>query len=145
MSRSRGGPAPTLQFTSDGRVCYAHEPMSAEPTVLVVDDDPDIRESIEELLRSDGLDAAVAANGEEALRVIDQRRIDVILLDLMMPVMDGRQMVEEMRRRNVRVPVVLLSAGRDLRRVSQELGLPAVEKPFDLDELLARVRENLPG
>lgn len=119
--------------------------MSAEPTVLVVDDDPDIRESIEELLRSDGLDAAVAANGEEALRVIDQRRIDVILLDLMMPVMDGRQMVEEMRRRNVRVPVVLLSAGRDLRRVSQELGLPAVEKPFDLDELLARVRENLPG
>jgi len=137
-------PAATLPFPFDGRLCYAHEPMAAEPTVLVVDDDPDIRESIEELLRSDGLDAAVAANGEEALRVLDQRRIDVILLDLMMPVMDGRQMVEEMRRRNLQVPVVLLSAGRDLRRVSQELGLPAVEKPFDLDELLARVRENLP-
>ncbi|WP_373045029.1 response regulator [Vulgatibacter sp.] len=118
--------------------------MAAEPTVLVVDDDPDIRESIEELLRSDGLDAAVAANGEEALRVIAQRPIQVILLDLMMPVMDGRQMVEEMRRRNIDIPVVLLSAGRDLRRVSQELGLPAVEKPFDLDELLGRVRENLP-
>lgn len=115
----------------------------AEPTVLVVDDDPDIRESIEELLRSDGLDAAVAANGEEALRVLGQRKIDLVLLDLMMPVMDARQMVEEMRRREIDVPVVLLSAGRDLRRVSQELGLPAVEKPFDLDELLERVRENL--
>lgn len=112
-------------------------------TVLVVDDDPDIRESIEELLRSDGLDAAVAANGEEALRVLGERRIGVILLDLMMPVMDGRQLVEEMRRRSMNVPVVLLSAGRDLRRVSQELGLPAVEKPFDLDDLLAKVRDNL--
>lgn len=116
----------------------------ADPTVLVVDDDPDIRESIQELLRSDGLEAAVAANGEDGLRVLDQRHIDVVLLDLMMPVMDGRQMVEEMRRREIDVPVVLLSAGRDLKRVAQELGLPAVEKPFDLDELLDRVRENLP-
>ena len=117
--------------------------MAEAHTVLVVDDDPDIRESIEELLRSDGLDAAVAANGQEALRVIEQRGIGVVLLDLMMPVMDGRQMVEEMRKRGISVPVVLLSAGRDLRRVSQELGLPAIEKPFDLDELLAKVREHL--
>ena len=149
MSERAGAPSVaennrTLEFTPPARLCYAHGPMAAEPTVLVVDDDPDIRESIEELLRSDGLDAAVAANGEEALRVLGQRAIHVILLDLMMPVMDGRQMVEEMRKRDIRVPVVLLSAGRDLRRVSQDLGLPAVEKPFDLDELLARVRENLP-
>ena len=119
--------------------------MPVEPTVLVVDDDPDIRESIEELLRSDGLEAIVAAHGEEALRILEQRPIQVILLDLMMPVMDGRQMVEEMRRRGIEVPVVLLSAGRDLRRVAQELSLPAVEKPFDLDELLEKVREHLPA
>jgi len=115
----------------------------ALPTVLVVDDDPDIRESIEELLTSDGLHAAVASNGLEALRVIENRPIGVVLLDLMMPVMDGRQMVEEMRRRGLSVPVVLLSAGRDLRRVSSELGLDAIEKPFDLDELLTKVREHL--
>lgn len=116
---------------------------SPSQTVLVVDDDPDIRESIEELLRSDGLDTASASNGEEALRVLEERSIGVILLDLMMPVMDGRQMVEEMRRRQLEVPVVLLSAGRDLRRVAQELGLPAIEKPFDLDDLLDNVHESL--
>lgn len=114
-------------------------------TVLVVDDDPDIRDSIEELLRSDGLDATGASNGEEALNLLTQRPIGVVLLDLMMPVMDGRQLVEEMRKREIAVPVVLLSAGRDLRRVAAELDLPAVEKPFDLDELLERVRASLPA
>lgn len=114
-------------------------------TVLVVDDDPDIRDSIEELLRSDGLDATGASNGEEALHLLTQRPIGVVLLDLMMPVMDGRQLVEEMRKREIAVPVVLLSAGRDLRRVAAELDLPAVEKPFDLDELLERVRASLPA
>jgi two-component system response regulator MprA len=117
--------------------------VTALKTVLVVDDDPDIRESIEELLRSDGLDATSAANGEEALRALAARPVDAVLLDLMMPVMDGRQFVEELRRRGVPVPVVLLSAGRDLRRVSAELALPAVEKPFDLDVLLAQVHRSL--
>lgn len=117
--------------------------MAPEPTVLVVDDDPDIRESIEELLRSDGLDAMAASNGEEALRILEERPIHAILLDLMMPVMDGRQLVEEMRRREIDVPVVLLSAGRELHRVAEELRLPAIEKPFDLEELLDRVRQAL--
>lgn len=111
--------------------------------VLVVDDDPDIRDSIEELLRSDGLQATSAANGVEALNILSKTPIGVVLLDLMMPVMDGRQLVEEMRRREIDVPVVLLSAGRDLGRVSKELALPAVEKPFDLDDLLDAVRKNL--
>lgn len=115
-----------------------------ERTVLVVDDDPDIRDSIEELLRSDGLETTGAANGAEALRLLTERPIGMVLLDLMMPVMDGKQLVEEMRRREIAVPVVLLSAGRELRKVAAELNLPAVEKPFDLDELLDKVRAALP-
>lgn len=111
--------------------------------VLVVDDDPDIRYSIEELLRSDGLQATGAANGAEALRILAEAPIGVVLLDLMMPIMDGRQLVKEMRRREIHVPVVLLSAGRELEKVSSELSLPAVEKPFDLDHLLDTVRANL--
>jgi DNA-binding response OmpR family regulator len=118
-------------------------PTDATQTVLIVDDDPDIRDSIEELLRSDGLPSATAANGEEALRTLEAGPIGVILLDLMMPVMDGRQLVEEMRHRGIDVPVILLSAGRDLRKVAAELDLPAIEKPFDLDDLLAKVREAL--
>ena len=118
-------------------------PTDATQTVLIVDDDPDIRDSIEELLRSDGLPSATAANGEEALRALAAGPVGVILLDLMMPVMDGRQLVEEMRRRKLDVPVILLSAGRDLRKVAAELSLPAIEKPFDLDDLLAKVRDAL--
>lgn len=118
-------------------------PTDATRTVLIVDDDPDIRDSIEELLRSDGLPSTTAANGEEALGSLERGTIGVVLLDLMMPVMDGRKLVEEMRRRRLEIPVILLSAGRDLRRVATELGLPAVEKPFDLDDLLRLVRAAL--
>jgi DNA-binding response OmpR family regulator len=118
-------------------------PTNAAQTVLIVDDDPDIRDSIEELLRSDGLPPATAANGEEALRALETGPVGVILLDLMMPVMDGRQFVEELRRRRIDIPVILLSAGRDLRRVAAELDLPAIEKPFDLDDLLGKVRSEL--
>lgn len=117
--------------------------VAANDMVLVVDDDPDIRDSIEELLRSDGLRATGASNGAEALRILAERPVGVVLLDLMMPIMDGRQLVEEMRRRNIEVPVVLLSAGRELGKISKELSLPAVEKPFDLDDLLDTVRANL--
>lgn len=118
-------------------------PIDANRTVLIVDDDPDIRDSIEELLGSDGIPSSTAANGEEALRSLEGGPIGVILLDLMMPVMDGRQLVEEMRRRKLDVPVILLSAGRDLRRVAAELNLPAIEKPFDLDDLLTKVHDAL--
>lgn len=116
---------------------------STNDTILVVDDDPDIRDSIAELLRSDGYLARSAPNGAEALRILSETPIGAVLLDLMMPVMDGRQLVNEMRQREIDVPVILLSAGRELGKVSQELALPAVAKPFDLDDLLDTVRENL--
>ncbi|AKU90358.1 response regulator [Vulgatibacter incomptus] len=113
----------------------------AEKTVLVVDDERDIREAIVEILLGDDIAAFGAASGEEAVRIASEQPIGLLILDLMMPEMDGRQVVEELRRRKLDVPVVLISAGRDLKRVASELGLPAVEKPFDLDHLLSTVRE----
>lgn len=112
-------------------------------TILVVDDDPDIRDTIKELLHSDGLEAATAASGPEALQILTEGSVGVVLLDLMMPVMNGAQVVEEMRRREIDVPVILLSAGRDLGRVSEELDLPALKKPFELEDLLHQVRSSL--
>lgn len=111
--------------------------------ILVVDDDPDIRDTIKELLHSDGLEAATASNGPEALRILAESSVGVVLLDLMMPDMNGRQVVEEMRRREIDVPVILLSAGRDVVRVSEELSLPALQKPFELEDLLDQVRSSL--
>lgn len=111
--------------------------------VLVVDDDPDIRDSLEDILRADGYEAAVAGSGAEALRILSECRVGLVLLDFMMPVMDGREVVEEMRRRRIDVPVILLSAGREITRLSDELDIPALRKPFELEELLREVRRSL--
>lgn len=113
------------------------------PTILVVDDEGDIREAIVEILLADDLAAVGVGSGEDALRYLSERSAGLVVLDLMMPGMDGRQVVCELRNRGIAVPVVLISAGRDLKRTAAELGLPAIEKPFDLDHLLSTVRENM--
>ncbi len=108
--------------------------------VLVVDDDPDIRELLSSALGDEGFEVAPAANGEEALAVISTFRPDVIVLDLMMPVMDGWQFASELRARDQEIPLVLLSAARDLRLHAQRLAAAdVIEKPFDLGELLPKV------
>ncbi|HEY0840024.1 MAG TPA: response regulator, partial [Vulgatibacter sp.] len=94
-------------------------------TVLVVDDEGDIREAIVEILLGDDLAAVGVGSGEDALRFLAERPAGLVVLDLMMPGMDGRQVVGELRKRGIEVPVVLISAGRDLKRTAAELGLPA--------------------
>lgn len=122
----------------------ARSPHHAEErTVLVVDDESELRDAIVEILRGEEIAAVGASGGEEALRMIEERPIALVILDLMMPEMDGQQVVAELRSRGIDVPVVLVSASRDLRRVAHELGLPAVAKPFDLDDLLDVVHAGL--
>jgi len=112
-------------------------------TVLVVDDEGDIRDAIVEILLGDEIAAMGAASGEDALRILSERPVGLVVLDLMMPGMDGRQVVGALRERGIETPVLLISAGRDLKRVATELGLPSIEKPFDLDHLLSMVHEGL--
>lgn len=83
-----------------------------------------------------------AANGREALDVLEQWRPSVIVLDLMMPVMDGWDFrAEQLRRATIAdVPVILLSGARDVRTSAEQLSAwLAIPKPFDLDVLLAAV------
>ena len=108
--------------------------------VLVVDDDPDIRELLFTALEDDGFEVVPAANGQEALAIIATFRPDVIVLDLMMPVMDGWQFARELRARDEDIPIVLLSAARDLRTHAKALSAAEIiEKPFDLSELLPKI------
>jgi CheY-like chemotaxis protein len=95
--------------------------------VLVVDDDPDIRELLFTALEDEGFEVVPAGNGHEALAIIETFRPDVIVLDLMMPVMDGWQFAAELRSRDEDIPIVLLSAAE------------IIEKPFDLSELLPKI------
>jgi len=108
--------------------------------VLVVDDDPDIRELLFTALEDEGFECVPAANGQEALAAMRTFHPDVIVLDLMMPVMDGWQFVKELRAREEDIPLVLLSAARDLKVHAKTLAAAEViEKPFDLSELLPKI------
>jgi two-component system, OmpR family, response regulator MprA len=111
--------------------------------ILVVDDEPAVREAVERALRLDGHDVQLAADGGEALTTLDERPPDAMVLDVLMPRVDGLELCRRMRLRGDRTPVLMLTA-RDA--VSDRVaGLDAgaddyLVKPFALDELLARVR-----
>ena len=117
-----------------------YRPTVAGKRVLVVDDDPDIRELLFTALEDEGFEVVPAGNGQEALAIIETFRPDVIVLDLMMPVMDGWQFAAELRARDEDIPIVLLSAARDLRTHAKALSAAEIiEKPFDLSELLPKI------
>ena len=115
------------------------------PSVLVVDDDPDVRGLLETYLELEGFDVLTATNGCDALARLRHARPSVILLDLMMPVMDGvefrRQQQEQPLIRDI--PVVCLSARHDARQTAAALGLTdCVTKPFDLERLIGVLRRH---
>jgi two-component system response regulator MprA len=111
--------------------------------ILVVDDEPAVREAVERALRLDGHDVVLAADGGEALDTLHEDPPDAVVLDVLMPRVDGLELCRRMRGRGDRTPVLMLTA-RDA--VSDRVaGLDAgaddyLVKPFALEELLARVR-----
>src|SRR5882724_1780559 len=112
-----------------------------ERVVLVVDDDPDILQTLALCLSTEGYEVLMASNGQEALEVLRRQKPACILLDLMMPVMDGWQFVSEMEQRGWRkAPLLILSADRAVQGHATRLHAEAyLAKPFDLDELLGKV------
>jgi len=111
--------------------------------ILVVDDEPAVREAVERALRLDGHDVLLAADGGEALVTLGERAPDAIVLDVLMPRVDGLELCRRMRLQGDRTPVLMLTA-RDAV-ADRVAGLDAgaddyLVKPFALDELLARVR-----
>jgi two-component system, OmpR family, response regulator len=110
--------------------------------VLVVDDDPAIRGLVADALRSEGFNVDLAAHGREALEAIRARRPVTVVLDLMMPVMDGFSFMEACKRESLcdDVPIVVISAVQDaLRRIDEMPVHACMAKPFDLDELVRTV------
>jgi two-component system, cell cycle sensor histidine kinase and response regulator CckA len=130
-SPPRPGPAPT-------------------PTILVVEDEVALRAAIRRLLQDAGYGVLEAANGATALALLDQAdagAIALVLTDLRMPVMDGRQLAAALARRRPSLPIVFMSGFTaqlmDLRLVSPHLAFLA--KPFRNDDLLAAVAGQLKG
>src|SRR5919106_1836616 len=112
--------------------------------VLIADDEPPILQLLETNLGLEGYETRTANNGREALDVIKEFHPDVVLLDVMMPVMDGWDVLRYMTDSKIDVRVILVSAKAhdNDRLMGWELGCDEyITKPFDLDELLARVAE----
>jgi two-component system response regulator MprA len=116
---------------------------SNSATILVVDDDRAIRESLDRALALEGYRVVAATDGAQALELVAEQQPDVIVLDLMMPNVDGLTVCRRLRARRDRTPILMLTARTETSdRVS---GLDAgaddyLPKPVELDELLARIR-----
>jgi CheY-like chemotaxis protein len=119
--------------------------------ILVVEDDDAIRGLVSEVLREDGYQVREATNGADALEKLRLGRPDLIVLDLMMPVMDGWTFVEKCRDKDWcgDVPIIVTSASHDLPRTADKLRSLGVRtclaKPFDVDGLLALVERYAPS
>lgn len=123
--------------------------------VLVVDDDPDIRDVLEALLEGEGFETVLANDGEQALEAIKKENPDLMILDLLMPVMDGfavcKQLQDPRWSKWKNMPVLILTSVREevsQRRYELETGLSLdvddyVEKPIDPDIVLDRVKKLL--
>lgn len=115
------------------------------PRILVVDDDPDILDALAEILENEGYQVDRARNGQEALEHLAADKPDLILLDLMMPVMDGWEFARRVGEQpDCRPPIVVLSADRNVGAKAKEIGAVGfLAKPFELAELLQIVHDAL--
>lgn len=110
--------------------------------LLLVDDDRTFRVSTAELLREDGHDVRTAADGEQAGRLLEEEDFDLVLLDLRMPGLDGNRIVEVLRTRGIRIPVLMISGYGTVDSAVESLHLGAddfLTKPVDPAELSRRV------
>jgi CheY-like chemotaxis protein len=115
--------------------------------ILVVDDDPDILEALSEILEAEGFEIRRARNGKEALERLEPDSPQLILLDLMMPVMDGWEFAQRMRQKPAAIssiPLIVLSADRNVGNKATDIGAVGyLAKPFELNDLLEMVRRAL--
>jgi len=119
--------------------------LKSKVCVLVVDDEPKIVALIKEALEAHHFEVVTASSGEEALVQVQSQRLDLILLDLAMPAMDGFEVLEKLKAspETSRIPVVVVTAKGDTRSIFKARELWAWDylvKPFDLDVLVETVK-----
>lgn len=110
--------------------------------VLVVDDEPELRNALQDLLEFEGYGVHCAGDGVEALEQVTLARPRLIVLDLMMPRMNGYEFMAELERRNLRqgIPILVLSADANARAKAAHIGANVgIAKPFDADVFLNEV------
>lgn len=116
-------------------------------TILVIDDEPAIVDILRSILEEEGYKVITASNGRQGLELISASRPDVVVCDIMMPLMDGRALCRAIEKDPYPqdIPVVLMSAVQDLLRKTDCKFAAYIQKPFDLDTVLNTVARVLEG
>jgi len=117
--------------------------MSAHSHILLVDDESAITDNLAPFLQRAGFEVSVASNGEEALTAIGSNSLDLIVSDVLMPKMDGRELLRSLRQDNNWIPIILLTqVGEAFERAMalEEGADDYINKPFEPHELVARIR-----
>jgi DNA-binding response OmpR family regulator len=126
--------------------------MEVKKHILIVDDDPGIRSSLAAFLSRSGLETVTAGDGEQALTALEREHFDLVVMDVLMPRLDGRETLRRLRREGNWVPVILLTQVGEAteRAMALEEGADDyLNKPFEAHELVARIRavlrRSMPG
>ena len=118
--------------------------------MLLIDDDPDFRRPLELAIRRAGFDLRVADNGREALRILQENPVDVLVTDIIMPEMEGIELILKLRRLHSELPVIAMSAGgrgdaESYLDLARDCGARfLLNKPFRIEALLGALQECLP-
>jgi CheY-like chemotaxis protein len=120
--------------------------MEPESLILIVEDDSAALMMLTHILQDEGYRVVTAMNGLEGMRVCEEAPPSLILLDMWMPIMDGRHFVEGLRARGPKIPFLIMSAGRNVRHWAHDLGATGyLEKPFDIANAIAAVERLMPA
>lgn len=117
--------------------------MSKKYKILLADDEKELSRAVATILRYSNYEVDTVYNGKEAIEKVNENVYDVIILDIMMPIIDGLQALKEIRKNNIKTPIILLTAKSQVDDKVEGLDLGAndyLTKPFDKKELLARIR-----
>ncbi|HEY0606314.1 MAG TPA: response regulator transcription factor [Herpetosiphonaceae bacterium] len=124
------------------------QPVPAQTVILVIEDDPALRGFLSDLLEGEGYRAHCVESGTQGLQALEALTPDLVLLDLVLPDLDGYTVCRQIRANVQRpIPIVMLSANRDPLDVLEALHVGVDEylrKPFEVEDLLAQIRAHLP-
>jgi len=127
----------------------AHEAASetvTKPRILIVDDEPSMRDMLRIVLRRDGFDVLLAANGAEAIAILEKERVDLLLSDIRMPDVGGVEVLRAAKKVNRDIIAFMMTAFASTDSAVEAMRLGAVDyftKPFNMDELRLKVRQHL--
>lgn len=115
--------------------------------ILIVDDQYGIRILLTEILQTEGYETCEAANGVQALSMLEKEKPGLVLLDMKIPGMDGLEILKRIRKQKVDAKVMIMTAYGELDMIEEAMDHGAIthfSKPFDIDELLTSIKKEIP-